>query len=642
MSEKATKLIAVCAADMSIDYNDRFFEAFKKHASRFGFKILFFTAFSPLYWQQKHDTGEGSIYRLINPHLLDGIIMLSETIKNDNLRHYITTHANEAGIPIISIEHPVDGCINILYEYETTMRKLIQHLIDDHGCRKINFISGVKDNPFSEERLAAYKSVLKENHIPIEEERIGYGEFWYGPTQKVVQNFLDSSLPFPDAIVCANDSMAIAAIQYLNEHGYNVPEDVAVTGFDGIEEALDFIPPLTTIRYDMDGTVLRCFRIMTSLLVHKEPEEPLQILSEIVYGSSCGCQTSSKNALTKYNRMTTKLHSRLNDHRHFNEIQIYMAANLTDNDSFFGVFDSIKQYADEFRSDKFWLCIVDDFLVEQEELSDIIDKSNFHRNGYSAKMNMMLSRINNEWQGITDFNTSDLLPDLTNILKDEDALMFFPLHVLDQTIGYVAIAYDYERMNMEHMYHFVMNISNALENTKNHLRQKNIIASLENKYIHDPMTGLFNRRGFSQRVEPLYNKCQENGQAIFIVSADLNGLKPINDTYGHADGDIAISTVGQALSHVSPSNATCARFGGDEFVAAWQADTMDETEFRQKMQKYLDDFNASSGKPYRISSSIGVVIGVPNDSITLDEFIKFADEKMYKEKVKFHQEHDQR
>ena len=61
--------------------------------------------------------------------------------------------------------------------------------------------------------------------------------------------------------------------------------------------------------------------------------------------------------------------------------------------------------------------------------------------------------------------------------------MFCPLHVLDMTIGYVVLAYDSEMMNMEYLYQFLMNISNALENTKTHQRQQNIISSLENKYI---------------------------------------------------------------------------------------------------------------------------------------------------------------
>lgn len=642
MQENTTKIIGVCVADISTDYNDRFFEAFKRLAHEFHFKVLFFSAFSPLYWDQKHDIGEGNIYQLIDTDVLDGLIMLTITIKNELVRESIIEHAKKRDIPVISIEYPLEGSLSIIYEYKSTIRKLLSHLIDDHGYRRINFIAGPKDNLFSEERLQVYRDVLTEHQIPVEEARIGYGDFWYGPTHTVVQSFIYSDLPMPEAIVCANDSMAIAAIQYLTDHGYNVPEDVAVTGFDGIEEALDFYPPITTVRYDIDATISRTFRIMRNLLQGKEIDEPLEIVSEIVYGSSCGCQSNKQNSMTKYNNRTHKLHSRLNDHRHFSETQIYMAADLTDNDSFFGVFNNLMQYADEFRSNKFWLCIVDDFLVEQEELSDIIDKANFHRSGYSDKMNIMLSRINGEWQGLIDFNTSALLPNLSTILEDEDALMFCPLHVLDMTIGYVVLAYDSEMMNMEYLYQFLMNISNALENTKTHQRQQNIISSLENKYIHDPMTGLFNRRGFYQRVQPLFEQCAKTNTPFVLVSADLNGLKTINDTYGHADGDIAISTVGQALAQESSASATCARFGGDEFVAAWACNSSsseEEAAFRKRIQNYLDEFNASSGKPYTISSSLGIVVAVPSEDITLDEFIKVTDEKMYEEKVKYHQTH---
>ena len=191
-------------------------------------------------------------------------------------------------------------------------------------------------------------------------------------------------------------------------------------------------------------------------------------------------------------------------------------------------------------------------------------------------------------------------------------------------------------------YQAKMNISNALENTKTHQRQQNIISSLENKYIHDPMTGLFNRRGFYQRVQPLFEQCAKTNTPFVLVSADLNGLKTINDTYGHADGDIAISTVGQALAQESSASATCARFGGDEFVAAWACNSSsseEEAAFRKRIQNYLDEFNASSGKPYTISSSLGIVVAVPSEDITLDEFIKVTDEKMYEEKVKYHQTH---
>ena len=73
----------------------------------------------------------------------------------------------------------------------------------------------------------------------------------------LIEDFINSKLPFPEAIVCANDSMAIAAIYYLAEHGFNVPGDVAVTGFDALPEALDHTPSITTTS-SFSAEIKRC------------------------------------------------------------------------------------------------------------------------------------------------------------------------------------------------------------------------------------------------------------------------------------------------------------------------------------------------------------------------------------------------
>ncbi len=313
-----------------------------------------------------------------------------------------------------------------------------------------------------------------------------------------------------------------------------------------------------------------------------------------------------------------------------------MAASLTDNETFQGVFTSLMRYADDFGVNRFWLCIVDNFLNETEELSDILADSTIVHNTYSDHMDMMLSRIDGEWQGMTDFNTAELLPNLEQIVTNNDNVMFLPLHVLEHTIGYLGIVYEPDKVNNAYLYQLIMNISNALESTKIRQRQQNIITSLESKYIHDPMTGLLNRRGFYQKIQPLFEQCIQKQHPILVASVDLNGLKRINDNYGHPDGDIAISTVGQALAHTS-QNTTSARFGGDEFVAAFPSAKPDDTRtFRQKILNYLNDFNAKSGKPYEVSASIGIINATPTPEITLDEFIKHADEKMYEEKAQHH------
>ncbi len=635
MPERETKWIAVCSAGIDANYNEALWRAFCDYANEFHYKILFFNAFSSLYEVGKHDLGEGNIFHLMNYDLLDGIIMLTETIKNDTIRKEIVEKAKHHSLPVVSIDHHMAGCYNINFSYSYAMEEIIRHLVEVHHYKRINFIAGMRDNPFSESRLDVYKKVLGEYGIPIEEGRIGYGEFWSNPTEKVIKDFIDSDLPFPDAIVCANDMMALTAYKYLSMAGYRIPEDVAVTGFDGIKEIMEHFPTITTAKHDFSKTAHTAFEILATYFDEKEPPEQSFIESKIIYGASCGCQIPGNNI---YTALARELYEELDEYDRFNRDQIEMTADLTDNDSFQGLFaDIMQKYGGDFLTRKFWLCIVDDFLIEKEVLADIIEESGFQRMGYSNKMDIMLSRCDGQWLGIMDFNTALLLPNLSEIFEKENNVMFLPLHVLEHTIGYVALVYDADVMKMSYTYQFFMNISNALESTKIRQRQQTIINSLEIKYVHDPMTGLFNRRGFYQRLTSVYEECISRQERILVVSVDLNGLKQINDTYGHADGDTAISAVGKALTDCSVSGMTCARFGGDEFVAAGKIGSeQDASAFCDRINQYLEKFNEKSGKPYKVSASIGWVSAVPGKEISLDEFIKAADEKMYEDKVRYH------
>ena len=132
-------------------------------------------------------------------------------------------------------------CYNINYDYKTALEKILCHLIEDHHYTCINFIAGIKGNAFSDERIDIYKKVLKEHNIPIEEERIGYGGFWSIPTKKVIKDFINSELPMPQAIACANDTMAITAYNSLINAGYDLPREIAITGFDGLIQAFVFV-----------------------------------------------------------------------------------------------------------------------------------------------------------------------------------------------------------------------------------------------------------------------------------------------------------------------------------------------------------------------------------------------------------------
>lgn len=632
--ENHGKYIAVCTAGINVEYIDSSLSAVHSLAEKYHFKILYFNSFSPLYYFSKHDVGESSIFRLMNYNLLDGIIMLTETIKSDKIRQDILEKANQNDIPVVSVDHFLEGCYNVNFQYKNSMKTIVEHLVREHGVTRLNFVNGEPDNAFSQERLDAYREVLEEHGIPFEEERVAYGYFRCDTMDKVIRQFRESCLPFPEAIVCANDSMAIGAVKFLKEAGYRVPEDVKVTGFDGIREALEHVPSITTSKHDYEGLIRKAMEILDAYFHGEEPEEQNWVETKPIFTESCGCKAVN---VEKSSSFTRELYDRIDSWEHFQRRQIALAADLTDNDSFQGIFDNLKKYQENFHSHRFWLCIVDDFLSQKESLMDIIEEDTaFIRAGFSDTMDVMLSKNGEEWLGLTDFHTASLLPNLEQVLEEERNVMFLPLHVLEQIIGYVAMVYDPVKVNMYFIYQFLMNISNALENTRIHQRQRAIIDNLKLKYVHDPMTGLFNRRGFYQRVEAVYGQCIAQARLLAVISVDLNGLKQINDTYGHADGDIAISTIGRALVEVFPQEFTCARFGGDEFIVSGQVESREQVEeYCQRVKEYLADFNKDSGKPYQVSGSIGYVAGIPG-GISLDEFIKAADEKMYEDKVHYH------
>lgn len=638
---ETSKTIAICAAGISNDYNNMFLKAFHKYADVYNFRLLYFYSFSNLYQGDSHDKGEANIFELINHSAIDGLILLHETFKDrfNNLGNRkpvadtIIEKAHQHGVPVVCIDHHVDGCYNISFNYDKAMEEIITHFVEHHHFTRINFVAGIKGNEFSEHRLNIFRRIMAEHNIPLEEERIGYGEFWSDPTNKVMDDFLASDLPMPEAIVCANDTMAITVYQRLVEAGYRVPEHVTLSGFDGIEEALSHVPSLTTARHNYNKTGQTAFDILTQCFHDETPLSDYYIDSEIIIGQSCGCVRSTPNA---GNQLIHSLYNR-NDHNNdFLCRQINMTAAMTDNNSFDDIFNNIKQFIIDIPVRKIWICIANDFVSSTTQFDK--DSSQMRTSVYSRQMEVLLHKQDYDFISLPNFNVSQMLPDLEDAFDGNNNILFMPLHVHDHTIGYFAMIYDPNYIQFYEMYTFTMNIANALEATKTHIQQQKIIQALEDKYIHDPMTNLYNRRGFYQKLTPLYEECVREKRRMMVISIDLNGLKPINDTYGHAEGDNAIITVAKALISISMKDEICARFGGDEYVVAGVVDEDDSyiDEYTQKFQSYLDYYNQHSNKDYSVSASLGMVVCVPNKEQTLDQCIKEADDKMYAIKAKHH------
>ena len=248
------KSIAVCVTGYDLEYESAVVNGVYQQCTELDYNLLVFADLirkPDLNSAQKLAfnvvRGESEIFNLINYDLVDGIIILGDSIVNVDSMMEIDRIARIKGIPTVNVNDPEHTLQkNILLSDSIAMEFVVEHLISEHKLTKINFIGGFPGNLQTEERLSAYKKVLTRHGIPVEESRIAYGQFWKKSIE-CTEQFMSADEK-PEAIVCASDAMAIFSIDWLKNNGYSVPEDIIVTGFDGIKDGKYYIPSITTVR----------------------------------------------------------------------------------------------------------------------------------------------------------------------------------------------------------------------------------------------------------------------------------------------------------------------------------------------------------------------------------------------------------
>ncbi|MGD9560569.1 MAG: diguanylate cyclase [Oscillospiraceae bacterium] len=146
----------------------------------------------------------------------------------------------------------------------------------------------------------------------------------------------------------------------------------------------------------------------------------------------------------------------------------------------------------------------------------------------------------------------------------------------------------------------------------------------------DVMTGAYNRNWGGRVIEEKLQKARAVSSLVFV---DLDGLKKVNDQYGHAAGDeMIVETVNALWRYVGPDEVIC-RWGGDEFLL-WVYGSADEVQQRMaEAEAALDEYNRVNGKPFKLAFSYGVVEVKPGSAVTLDALVTDADKRMYESKM---------
>jgi two-component system cell cycle response regulator len=156
---------------------------------------------------------------------------------------------------------------------------------------------------------------------------------------------------------------------------------------------------------------------------------------------------------------------------------------------------------------------------------------------------------------------------------------------------------------------------------------------IHNQSITDELTDLFNRRGFFTLAEQQLEIASRTGREMVLLFADLDKLKGINDTLGHAEGDRALREVSKILKNTFRESDIIARIGGDEFVVlAVETPQSNAGIIQDHLQRHLDTYNAEENVPYKLSLSLGIVRFDPCVPANIDELLTQADAVMYAQK----------
>ena len=232
-----------------------------------------------------------------------------------------------------------------------------------------------------------------------------------------------------------------------------------------------------------------------------------------------------------------------------------------------------------------------------------------------------------------EIERNTLIPDLEKHLESGYPLIFNVIDYMNFPLGYICSHFQsYDFTDYCLLPQVASALGRGLGGYMTIQYQRHLIRQIEHIYKYDSLTGLYNRLGFAKEYEKLRQEISGKSVPVTVILSDLDGLKYINDNFGHSAGDIAIRAAASALMEACPENALCVRFGGDEMLAviAGECDTNNIT---RQIHDYLERYNSESGKEYQVNTSIGVYTTTSDLNIEFEFLIKNVDSMMYSEKL---------
>lgn len=620
--------IAVILASMDIEYVRETLQGIIEQERKEKNDLYIFNVYSGPEETLKYNVGEYNLYSLVNLEEFDGVILFANMIQGHNTYNEMIRAIRKAGVPTVCIDSLIEGFCHVGTDSYRGMRDVVEHFVKYHGMTDFFYVSGLDFNSDSRERLRAFRDVLQENNIPFDEKNIYKGNFTFTTGYEAGQWIIESG-ELPQAVICATDGIALGVRRALIEKGIKIPEQVALAGFDNSFEARNSVPVLTTAQHEQKIIGMETAGKINRFITRKEELISEDFPATLVIGESCGCKNCKKLAENSVREQYIEMKENFETQLHHSNM---MTDDLNDSKDYDDFIKRLKLYIEKLECDRFYLCLCPEVVrdLKTEELQDNNLNTEYRVAGYPDKMSVELAYEYGEYVSCGKIHTAKMLPRTGVFEKENGVYCFSPIHYRDHCLGYLAVEGSQFVMESPMYRTWLINLATCLENLRKQAVLQKLLKHVDNMYVQDALTGLYNRFGFDRYTKGSFQHCIDTGKSFMIFFADLDGLKMINDKNGHEKGDLAICTVANALHEVCNGQEICARFGGDEYVVfAQDYIEQDALLFGKRLEQCLAAYNDKLKTDFVISASYGYQIVYPKKGDTLEEYIKQADAQMY-------------
>ncbi len=710
------------------------------------------------YYYQHHVS-----YDFATKENVDGILLSSSAFMNyyglDEFNKFLQRYMP---LPLCHIGAKFPGGPSVLVQNKAGIVQAIDHLAQYHNFKKIAFIKGPEANEEAILRFNGYIEGLQKNGLEFNQRLVAPGDFIAHTGAKAIDLLLDKRQASFDAILAANDEMALGAMKALKQRGINVPNDIAIVGFDDLDEGKISIPTLTTVKQPVYEQTKKATELLIAKINGEEVPDEIVLPTQLVVRQSCGCVIDKESLGEKKYTLVQLKSKSISDHLlEYKDPcvkSIFKALEPLDitNDRKSNIRRLVNRYLFIKKSTKL---LAQDFLIELTNilikensighnitmwhdfitiirktfikvmphslelslfedlfsqsrviisnmaqlqgqatanktishllsLRDILQKliSSFdveqimkiiaselpkldiHSCYISLYENVVRQTKKSKWKmpekstlmaaydtqrktrtrtarikkSKEPFDTINLAPKGALPTNRRYTLVLKPLFFREEQFGFIL--FEFSRKESTVFETLRVQISSALKGASLLEKERKLSidlrealdalqdsnCKLENLSITDELTKLHNRRGFITLGNQYINLAKRIEKNFLIIFIDLDGLKEINDNYGHNEGDIALIAIADTIRRTFRLSDIIARLGGDEFtIIAMNCDMANYPVVEKRLRDNVDDLNRNSNKPYKIDYSMGAAIFDITKNRSLEEVIMEADKRQY-------------